>query len=158
MIQKLRMPSHLAQLSRTMSNYECPLFLFLTALHSRCSSLTMPEFPWVTWSMECDLYFYLHFLCLGIKFLNCSLVSAILKTVTDFFHCFICCCLNLKWILHKQSQWCRRSMPVLVHMHPYRAKAHLLQPCQGRQSVPCLGTERSAHTSQTNWTLGVKYA
>ncbi len=65
-------------------------------------------------------------------------------------------CLNLRLILHKQSQQCRCSMLVLVH--PYCTEVHLFQPCQGRQSVPCLSTDRSAHTSQTNWTLAVKHS
>ena len=34
------------------------------------------------------------------------------------------------------------------------AGAHLFQPCQGQGGLLCL----SAHTSQTNWTLGVKHA
>ncbi len=65
-------------------------------------------------------------------------------------------CLILRWILNKHSQRYQRSVP--VHVHPYHAEVHLLQLCQGRQSLPCLSTEQSAHISQTNWTLGVKRA
>ncbi len=66
-------------------------------------------------------------------------------------------CLNLRRILHKQSQWCRCSMPVLVHVHPYKgSKVHLFQQCQGRRCVPCLGTVQSPYTSQTTRTLRVK--
>ncbi len=50
------------------------------------------------------------------------------------------------------------SVPVLVHVHPYQAEAHLFRQCQGQRSVPCLSTEWSAHTSHTNWPLGVKRA
>ncbi len=45
-------------------------------------------------------------------------------------------------------------MPV----HPYCAEVLLFQPSWGRQSVPCLRMERSAHACHTNWTLGVKRA
>ncbi len=49
-------------------------------------------------------------------------------------------------------------MLVLGHLHPYRTDVYLFQPCQSRQSVPCLSTEQSAHISQMNWTLEVERA
>ncbi len=136
--------------------------LSLAGLHSHCSSLTALEHTWVTWSTEHDPYFYLHFFHLLITFLNCSLIPAIYMTVADFSTAFyvdiICCCLPEFKVNPPQSQWCWCTVLVLVYVHPYCTKVHLFQPCQGRQSVPCLSTERSAHTSQTNWTSGVKRA
>ncbi len=67
-------------------------------------------------------------------------------------------CLKFRWILNKQSQRCRCSLPVLVHVYPFRAEVCLFLPCKGWKSVLCLSTERSAHIIQTNWTLGVKRA
>ncbi len=64
-------------------------------LHSHCSSLTVPELTWAPWSTECDLY-YPHFLHLLVMLLNCFLVTAIYKTVTDFstalYADIVCCC------------------------------------------------------------------
>lgn len=34
-----------------------------------------------------------------------------------------------------------------------QCEVHLVQPCAGAGSVPCWRTVRSAHTSQTSWTL-----
>ncbi len=115
---------------------------------------------WVTWSNDCHSYFYSHFFILYYYLFNCSLASAIYKTVSDFstalYPDFAVVCPNLR--LHKQSQRCRRSMLVLVHVHSYHPEADLFQAWQGHQRVPCLSMERSAHTSQTNWTLKVKPA
>lgn len=35
-------------------------------------------------------------------------------------------------------------------------EVHLFQLCRAQGSVPCLKTVQNAHTSQTNWTMGVK--
>lgn len=50
--------------------------------------------------------------------------------------------------------------PVLVPVHeqPYCAKAHLFKPGHSQENAPFLSTVWSAHTSQTNYTLGVKHA
>ncbi len=76
----------------------------------------------------------------------------------DYYYLYAVVCLNLRWILHKQSQRCWCSVPVLVHVHVhlYHAKIHLFQSCQGQQNVPCLDTVQSAYPSHTNWTLGIK--
>ncbi len=94
---RIRTHSHLAQLSRTMLKHECPPCPLPADLHSHCSSLTAPEHAWAVWSTESDPYFYLNFFHLLIKFLNCSLVSALYKTVTNFstalYADIVCCCL-----------------------------------------------------------------
>ncbi len=140
-----------------------PLSSPLTGLHSQCSRLTAPEHAWVAWFMVWDLKFLLSFFS---SFNNIfKLLSGIsdLKDCLGFFHgplsvLFVVVCLNLRWIPLKQSQRCQHSVPMLVHVHAYHAEVHLFQLCQGWQSVPCLSTEQSAHTSQTNWTLGVTCA
>ncbi len=116
--------------------------------------------------MKRDMYFQIlngHVFNLAMTLFNCSLVSAIKKAVVDFStaRCldFVCCCLPEFKVNPPQTV---TAMSVLLAC----ARACASVPCQslpppagqGRQSVPCLGTERSAHTSHTNWTLWVKRA
>ncbi len=117
-------------------------------LHSHCSGLTEPEHARASWSMECDPYFQK----LNLQSKRQSQIFPPLFIWT----LFAAVCLNLRWILHRQSQRCRCSVLVLVHVCPHRTEAQLFQLC--RQSLPCLNMEPSANTSQTTWTLGVKRA
>ncbi len=77
---------------------------------------------------------------------------------TALYPHFVFCCLSESKVNPPQSQQYRRFVPVLVYVHPYCAKAHLFQPCEGLQNMPYLSTEWIAHTTQTNWTVRVKRA
>ena len=57
------------------------------------------------------------------------------------------------WTRHDYGS-CPHCVPVFMHEQLYREEANLFQPCQGQESVSCLSTVRSTHTSQTSWTLG----
>ncbi len=89
-------------------------------LHPHRSSLIGPEHTWATCSIECDLHFQL---------LN-----------RNFFHLVIKFCNKVLWCPRSKRQWQIFTRLLLEHVHLYRAKSHLFQPCQGQQSVPCLGT------------------
>lgn len=58
---------------------------------------------------------------------------------------------------YRSSPCCITAL-VPVHEQLYRAKVHLFLPCWGQGSVTCLRRVRSAHTSQTIWTLVFKRA
>ncbi len=98
--QCLRAHSHEAQLSRTELKHDRPPSPLPRCLHSHCCSRTAPEHPWANlicgvrpvFSNTESSFFYL-----VIKFLNCSVVSAIKKTAAEFSAaCYLdlfCCCL-----------------------------------------------------------------
>ncbi len=77
---------------------------------------------------------------------------------TALYSDFVCCCLpefKVNPLQTVTAMSALRACACACASVPCRSSPF---PTVGRQSVLCLGTMRSAHTSQTSWTLGIKRA